>query len=126
MDWVLGVYKQHVTMKDGIVERRAHSTGGLAFETCLGGGEAGGGGNGEEDGRPHDVLNWLGCWDYTVRMAGFVQVKSVLSPATRRKARVAPDEEQSWGPAYAFIALPPPQRAQPIDGNRLQSQNPQD
>lgn len=36
----------------GDVERKAYSTGGLALETCLGGGEAGGR-NGEEDGGLH-------------------------------------------------------------------------
>lgn len=42
-------------------EVKAYSTGGLAFETCLGGGEAGGS-NGVEDGGLHDVLDWLIDW----------------------------------------------------------------
>lgn len=42
-------------------QRKAYSTGGLAFEACLGGGEAGGS-NGEENGRLHGVLDWLIDW----------------------------------------------------------------
>lgn len=51
---------QSARTSDGDAESKAYSTGGLAFETCLGGGEAGGSGNGEEGGRLHDVLVW--CW----------------------------------------------------------------
>lgn len=43
------------------VARKAYSTGGLAFKTSLGGGEAGGS-NGDEDGGLHDVLDCLIDW----------------------------------------------------------------
>lgn len=45
----------------GGVARKAYSTCGLAFKTSLGGGEAGGG-NGEEGGGLHDVLDCLIDW----------------------------------------------------------------
>lgn len=51
---------QSARTSDGDAESKAYSTGGLAFETCLGGGEPGGSSNGEEGGRLHDVLVW--CW----------------------------------------------------------------
>lgn len=67
----------------GLWRGNAYSTGGLAFETCLGGGEAGGGGNSEEDGRLHDVLNWLGD------SVGFLRKCSFLVQQQERKLVLA-------------------------------------
>lgn len=73
------IIRQDIGRESWAGEWKAYSAGGLAFEACLGGGEAGGS-NGVEHGRLHDVFDLLfGCLvRLRMELIGLYRVLGVL------------------------------------------------